>query len=418
MAFDGRKKFVVLGAFSLLHFLLAACTFNGLGVVLPYMVGELGWTWAAAGMGFTLLGVACGLSALSPALLIRRIGVARTQLIGGGVLALGFGCFAATQASTSYFLGAVLLGIGYSLCGTVPGVHVISSSFRRQSTAIGIYFTAGGLGAVAGPLLVYGTQELTSSWRLYWVGSAVAALLIAGFTAIATSASRAARSDAAIGGTVPDWQKVEGWSAKAALRTHQFYVVVAAYTAFLLINTTVHGFAVQHLTEAGLDIGLAAGAMSAIALIGAVGSAVAGMVGERVGARQLAMLSLAGNAVGTTALVFDGSWVAVAIFVVGLGVGFGFSYVSSTMLLLEFFGKRANLELYSVKCLFSTVAAAGPALGGVVRDRTGSFDAVFLGCAAVGFVLMLALLWVRRPVESAEPEALPVATPALVPHYG
>jgi hypothetical protein len=67
------------------------------------------------------------------------------------------------------------------------------------------------------------------------------------------------------------------------------------------------------------------------------------------------------------------------------------------MLLLDFFGKEANLDLYSLMCMISTVAALGPAFGGVVRDRLGNFDAVFMACAGLGVLLGLMVLLLRRP---------------------
>lgn len=397
MAFDGRPKYMALAALSLVYFLLSACTFNGLGVVLPYMVGELGWAWATAGLGFTLLGMTCGLSGLLPALLIRRIGVARTVLLGGGVMMAGFASLALTHSAPVYYLGTTLLGLGYSLCGTVPGLHVVSHAFRdRASTAIGIYFTAGGLGSVFGPLLVYGTQELTGNWRFYWAAAAGAALFFGALAAFATTADKAHPSGADKDKNAAGLPE-EGWSARTALRTPQYYVIVAAYSAFLLINTTLHGFAVQHLVESGLSMGAAATAMSAVALVGAAGSTVAGLAGEKIGARALTMASLGALTIGTAALATGASAPAVAIFVAGLGTGVGFSYVSTAKLLLDYFGKRANLELYSTMTLLSTVAAIGPAAGGVLRDLLGSFMPVFLIATALGLVFILALLGLRRP---------------------
>lgn len=409
MAFDGRAKYMALVALSLVYFLLSACTFNGLGVVLPYMVGELGWNWATAGLGFTLLGMTCGLSGLLPALLIRRIGVARTVLLGGGVMMAGFASLALTHSAAVYYLGTTLLGLGYSLCGTVPGLHVISHSFEnRASTAIGIYFTAGGLGSVFGPLLVYATQELTDSWRLYWAAAAGAAMLFGLLAAFATAASRARPAGAVETGAAGAAEE-GGWPARAALRTPHYYVIVAAYSVFLLINTTLHGFAVQHLVESGLGMGAAAAAMSAVALVGAVGSTVAGIAGEKIGSRHLTMASLGGLTIGTAALATGASGPAVIIFVAGLGIGVGFSYVSTAKLLLDYFGKKANLELYSIMTLISTVAAVGPAAGGVLRDRVGSFMPVFLICTALGLALMLVLLWLRRPDRHLQPQAHPAA---------
>ncbi|WP_374047273.1 hypothetical protein [Acinetobacter baumannii] len=80
----------VLVLFSLLFFLITAATFTSLGVVLPSMIEELGWSWTSAGFGFTLLGLACGLSSYVPAHTIRKFGVRITLLLGMVILVAGF----------------------------------------------------------------------------------------------------------------------------------------------------------------------------------------------------------------------------------------------------------------------------------------------------------------------------------------
>ena len=396
MTFDGRLKYVVLAALSLLFFVLNATTFNALGVILPYMVEDLGWTWAIAGVGFTLLGLACGLSGLMPALLIRRFGVSRTMLAGGAILLMSFACMGLTMSAEVYFLGTILLGIGFTICGQVPAVNVISHSFQKRSTAIGIYFTAGGLGSVAGPLIAYGTQELTGEWRFYWAGAAVASVLLSVFAATVT-ASRWNNRDA--GEDAAKAAAQTGWNVRDAFRTPQYYVIVGAFTSFLLINTTVHGFAVQHLSDSGIDIGSAATIMSIIALISAGGSTIAGVAGEKMKPLHLSLLSLGATVTGALALATGGHIASIAIATLGLGIGFGFSYVSVAMLLLDTFGKRPNLELYSTMSLISTSAAIGPALGGYVRDQTGSFSFVFLACAMLGLIFLVALSLLKRPLQ-------------------
>ena len=69
------SRWATFAALSLLYFLASAGTFSSLGVVLPAMVKELNWNWTQAGLGYTFLGVACGLSSLAAAACVRRLGV-------------------------------------------------------------------------------------------------------------------------------------------------------------------------------------------------------------------------------------------------------------------------------------------------------------------------------------------------------
>lgn len=406
MTFHGPLRFVVLAAMSLLYFLLMAGTFNALGVVLPRMVPAMGMDWTQAGFGFTLLGLACGLASLLPAITIRWIGIRATLVLGAVVLAAGFECLASAHGVLVYHVGTILLGLGFCFCGTVPGVHVISGLFEnRASTALGTYFTIGGLGSVAGPLIFSAIDSATGDWRLFWTSFAIATVVLGAFAAIVTGRGRSADSAAGIADEAAD---VSGWDTRAALRTPQLWVVVTAYTGCLLINTTVHSFAVQHLTERGLQLGQAAEIMSVAALIGAGASALAGVIGERITPRSLTALALAALALAAAMLALPQGPATLVPFTLCIGVGLGFSYVGTAMLLLDWFGKRPNLELYSTMCVVSTAAAAGPVLGGMVRDASGSFASVFATLAAIGLALIAMLAATRRPhVATAELSADP-----------
>ena len=385
--------YIVLQALCLMYFLLSAGTFNSLGMVIPSMVQEFGMSWAQAGFGFTLLGTACGIISLAPAWTIRKLGVGRTLLTGTVILFAGFGLLYASTGVMTYYLGTTLLGVGYCFCGTVPAVHVLSSTFRRRSTVLGLYFTIGNLGAVAGPMMYYGLQSGGMGWRSYWLLFAVAAVVIGGFSTIAASRLR-------LPGPEQHTQAVDGpaaWTVRAALGTVQFWVIVFAYTACLAINTTTHSFAYQHLLEHGIGEGRASQMISLSALVCAIGSALAGVAGEKTSPRALTMFSLGCLGFSAALLaVADGPLVLI-LWMIAFGGGLGFSYVSTVMLLQEYFGQKASLELYSIMMAVSTSAALGPALGGAIKDQTGSFSGVFFGLAALSAVLFCVVAVLRKP---------------------
>jgi MFS family permease len=192
------------------------------------------------------------------------------------------------------------------------------------------------------------------------------------------------------------------WTVRRALATPQFYIIVGAYTMYLLINTTAHGFAVEHLTERGIAPKAAAAMLSLEALVGAVLSVVGGVIGEKVRPKLLLIVSLAALIAGMTALALARGYPLMLIYAVGVGIGYGLSFLAATLLLLTYFGKRPNLELYSLMCLISTSAAIGPAFGGWARDRLGSFSGMFLLCAAVTFAMLVATLFLTPPSLTAK----------------
>ncbi len=388
-------------ALSLLYFLISAGTFSSLGVVLPAMVGEMSWNWTEAGLGYTLLGVACGLSSLAPAVLIRRIGVRGAIACGTVLCTAGFAGLALTHAIGLYLGSEVLVGVGFSLTTTVPGVHVITARFQKRSTMLGAYFTIGSLGQVAGPLIYVAIDGQTHQWRLYWWVFVVASAVLGAFATAATSGRRESISPSS-----PPPEKVgpadllkglQDWTVRRALKAPQFYVIVGAYTMYLLVNTTAHGFAVEHLRERGVDPRYAAAMLSLEALIGAVVAVVGGVAGEKVSAKSLLSVSLGALIVGMTALAYAHGYGLMLVYAVGIGLGYGLSFLASTMLLLNYFGHRANLELFSLMSLISTSAAIGPAFGGWARDTLGGFSGVFLLCAFATLLMLVATLFLKPP---------------------
>ena len=412
-------RWATFAALALLFFLVSAGTFSSLGVVLPAMVKELDWNWTQAGLGYTLLGVACGLSSLLAAAAVRRLGVRMTVVAGATMLVIGFGALAVTANVWVYLAATILIGVAFSLV-TVPGTHVLTGLFTKRSTILGAYFTIGALGGVAGPLL-YVVIAPAAGWRAYWWVFAATALLLGAFGAATTSGKEAAipadptSPEPATPGDLLDG--LQDWTVRRALATPQFYIIVGAYTMYLLINTTAHGFAVAHLTQRGVSSDAAAEMLSLEALVGAGVAVLGGWAGERVKPRVLMIVALASLIVGMSALAEARGYALMLVYAVGVGIGFGLSFVASTMLLLTFFGRRAYLELYSIMCLLSTAAALGPAVGGWTRDVFGSFSGVFHLCSAAALVTLIATVAMRKPRVATVDLPVGGAVAAAVDHF-
>ena len=191
MAVGPSRRWATFAALSLLFFLVSAGTFSSLGVVLPAMVKELDWNWTQAGLGYTFLGLACGLSSLAAAAFVRRLGVRMTLATGAAMLVAGFGALAVTHDVWVYLAATLVIGVAFSLV-TVPGTHVLTGLFAKRSTILGAYFTLGALGGVAGPLL-YVVIAPAAGWRAYWWVFSLAALVLGVFGANGRSRTRRRR---------------------------------------------------------------------------------------------------------------------------------------------------------------------------------------------------------------------------------
>ena len=99
----GARAWATLGLMSALYFIITAATFGSLGLALPAMVRELGWSWTGAGFGFSLLGFLCGITSAVPASAGPPFRRARLSAHGSVVMALAFLCLARTHGLLLYF---------------------------------------------------------------------------------------------------------------------------------------------------------------------------------------------------------------------------------------------------------------------------------------------------------------------------
>jgi cyanate permease len=390
------RAWATLASVSLLFFLVTALTFSSLGVVLPAMMAELHWSNSGAGFGYTLLGIFCGITSTIPATLIRRFGARATLLAGGAVMALAFAALAGVRDLTLYFIGCSLAGLGFTLLGTVPGTYLLTRTFRRPDFAFGLYFTVGGLGGVAGPPLYLFVQAL-HGWREFWVISGVLSLAAAALGALLVDT----RSNVAQSGGETQEITSEPWSAAAALKTPQFAVLAAAYSVFLIVDITVNNWSVKHLMGHGVSAAVAGSMISVGALVNAAARLGGGLVSRFVSVRQMLMLALVILIIGLGALSLARDMPMMLIYAAAIGIGSGLTFFAATILLLDYYGRGPNLELFSIVNLISTIGSVGPVFAGFVADRSGSFVPAFLSLAGLVLLVLLAVIWMKPPHRAA-----------------
>ncbi|MES2035127.1 MAG: MFS transporter [Pseudomonadota bacterium] len=420
MNLDELRSWLSLAGFSVLLFLITAVTYSSLGVVLPHMVQEMNWSWASAGLGFTLLGACCGASSFLPAYLIRKVGVRATILLGSAVMVAGFACLATTHGLPLYFVGAALLGVGYQAMALIPGTHVLGALFKGRARVFSIYFTSGSLGGIAGPFMVLGVMAQTGDqWRLFWIVMAVASIavglvcaaLVGGREWLAKAAEdmdAEIAADNAKPDTAPRFYRTtRDWTVKEAVRTPQFYILMAAYFMHLLGAVTVASLSVAHLTQIGVAAAVAGTLLSFESFASTASRILGGVFGEKVDPRHVLIGTQAVMAVGLAVLsIAGGSLLLQLLYAVGTGFGFGGTVLAVTMLLMNYYGRKNYLELFSLTCMIGAVSALGPFIGGLIRDNFGSFAPTFQLFSGVSVVVCLAAVVMRPPRHPAEVDAV------------
>jgi OFA family oxalate/formate antiporter-like MFS transporter len=386
----------MLAACGSLYVILMGSTFFSLGVILPHMMASVHMDWSQAGFGFTLLALAAGLSSMLPGAIIQLRGGRAAFAVGVAVMIAAYACLALCQTVAMYDAGTILLGIGFSLIGAVPGLHILGGwEVRRRAIVFGTYLALGGLGGAIWPSLAHLVIAGSGSWRGYW-------WCMAGLMGLAGGLSLLVIRDAPSAAIDTDMTLADaGFTLREAIGTTQFLVVAAGMAATYLVATTVNAFTVSYLAMIGTGTRVALATFSIQSACHAVFPLLMGGLADRVGAKRLLVLGLAMQAAGMVGLAHGTSIAMLVIFAIGVGGGYGTVFLATTLLLESYFGKRQFARIFGSNQLFTTISVVGPLIAGWVADKTGRLDLSFLGCAALLAATALWACTLRRPVWHA-----------------
>ena len=114
------------------------------------------------------------------------------------------------------------------------------------------------------------------------------------------------------------------------------------------------------------------------------------------------MIGLGSMTVGLWTLSTAESTTELLLYALMTGTGIGLTALSSTLLLLEWFGKKHNLELFSIMCTLVAISAVNALIGGAIRDATGSFTLAYQLFGSFPALVLIATLLTRRPRRPEE----------------
>lgn len=386
----------MLFATGVLYLIMMGSTFFSLGVVLPHMIASLHLSFGEAGFGFTLLAFAAGSSSMIPAVVINRTNGKTTLALGAIVLMLAYATLAVCTGPYLYYLGAILLGIGFSVIGAVPALHILTGwTDENRPLIFGAYLAFGGIGGAFWPAVVEGTIATFGDWRSYW-WVMVALIAAAGTICVALVRERPFSETA-------EAAEANAWTLGEALRTPQFFIIGCAIAAMYLVASTVNAFTVTYLTKIGVAAAMAVSTFSIQSACHSAFPLLIGGIARRVGVKFLLAFGLVIQAIGLVALAYGTSLPVLIVFAVGVGGGYGTILLATTLSLQEYFGRAHYAQIFGANQLFSTISVVGPVIIGWAADATGRFDLSFLACAALLLAAAIAALTLRPPeVESRE----------------
>ncbi|MGQ0655969.1 MAG: MFS transporter [Betaproteobacteria bacterium] len=375
---------------------------RGLGdsyaVFLVPLEREFGWSRSEVTGVYSVYLLVNGFTAPLAGLAFDRLGP--RWVYGAGMACLGAAFFLAAGLSSLwqfYLLIGALVGLGVSLNGMVPGSALLSRWYpTRLSTAIGIAFSAVGVGAL---VFVPLSQYLVShfDWRLAYRAYGVSLLALLPLVAFVLPWRRFAAGHPQ---HVARGAKGQGgWTLRQAMGTPVYWGLGVLFFCTATGMFAVSVQLVAFFIDAGFSPLAAAGAFGALSMLSAASIMGSGLLSERFGYRQTVTASFAGTAGGMLLLLAMTAVPATLLLllfipVFGLCMGVRGPIVSSVC--------TRSFPGASVATIYGTVyasnalgAAFGSWIGGLLHDLTGGYRAGIL--VALGFIAAAAApFWLVR----------------------
>ncbi|MCY4222371.1 MAG: MFS transporter [Thiotrichales bacterium] len=189
-------------------------------------------------------------------------------------------------------------------------------------------------------------------------------------------------------------------------RTRMFWAVFIAITLGTFTYASILPHVLAHLVNRGMTNASALTVLGTLATAGIGGKLGFGWLAERLGARRLMMVNLAGQAVfaALLALAFPAWMLALATPLFGLFMGgFGVLYI---LLVQESFGMRHFGSVMGLMNLGTVISyGAGPLIAGVSYDLSGGYGIAFLVTCGLFLTGVVALVFARPRAEPTRIEA-------------
>jgi MFS family permease len=321
-------------------------------------VGGFGWGWVSDRHGPRIVGIAGGLLLGTGLVLASRA----TNLL---TFQLAYGLFLGTAVGAFF----------------APMMATASAWFDRQR-ALAVSLVSAGLGMAPVTVAPFAQWLLSGhDWRtaqlvigiIAWVVLLPAALLLRRSPAIA----QAATGTASTAGRV--------FTARKALGSRQFVVLAATFFACCLAHAGPIFHVVSYAMICGLPAVAAVSVYSLQGLAGLGGRLLLGVLADRHGAKPVLIggLLLQALAIGAFLPASSlGEFYAVATV---FGLAYGGVMPLYAVLARDYFGPHVMGTVFGAATMVSCLGmAAGPAVGGWIFDRFGSYAGMHLSSLVIG----------------------------------
>jgi MFS family permease len=374
------------------------------GLFLAPMVAAHAWTASGFAFAIALQVLLNGISQPLCGQIADRIGGRRVIMAGALLQALAVLGMALTPDLPLFtFFAGVVMGVAVS----AAGMPVVMASLTRLLPEGRLRGRATGLGTAGssfGQFLVVPLVQLGISgfgWQAALLGVAAASLLMIPLALPLNDAPAPASAAAAP-------EQTAGQALSLAFRSTTFwclffgFFVCGLHVSFMSVH--LPGF----VASCHLPAVVGAGAISLIGLFNVAGSLISGELSGRWRRRELLVAIYAGRGLVMAVFLFaEKTTASVLVFSAVMGLLWLSTVPPTVALCARNFGTRWLATIFGLVFLGHQVGGfTGAWLGGLVFDRTGSYDLMWtISIAAAAFAAL-----VHLPVRDGPPA--PVAVPA------
>ena len=374
---------------------------HGFGLWLQPITQAQGWTRETFAFAIAIQNLSWGVCGIFAGMLADKLGAFKV-LLGGAVLySLGLVGMALSPTGFMFTLTAGVL-IGAAQAGTtyavIYGIIGRNISADKRSWAMGVAAAAGSFGQF---LMVPIESFLISN-----IGWQQALLILAGAVLLIMPLALGLRESGFGDGQAAKRDQTIVQALREAFKYPSFQLLMAGYfvCGFQVVFIGVH--MPSYLKDKGLSPEVAGYALALIGLFNVFGTYAAGSLGQRMPKKNILVFIYFTRAVVITAFIAAPlSPMSVYIFSSIMGLLWLSTVPPTNAAVAQIFGV-AHLSMLGGFVFFSHQIGSflGVWLGGVLYDRTGSYDIVWYITIALGIFAGLINLPVREaPIQRAAP---------------
>ena len=367
---------------------------HGFGLFLQPVTQAQGWTRETFAFAIAIQNITWGVAGIFAGMVADRFGAFRVIVAGALFYALGLVGMAYAPTPLLFTLSAgVLLGIAQAgtTYAVVYGVIGRNIAADRRSWAMGVAAAAGSFGQF---LMVPTEGFLIASfgWQQALVILGTAALTIIGLAWGLREPGFAAEG-------APKRQQSIVQALREAFKYPSFQLLMAGYfvCGFQVVFIGVH--MPSYLKDKGLAPQVASYALALIGLFNVFGTYAAGALGQRLQKKNILVFIYAARALVIAVFIWAPlSPLSVYVFSAVMGLLWLSTVPPTNAAIAQIFGV-AHLSMLSGFVFLSHQMGSflGAWLGGVLYDRTGSYDVVWYLTIALGVFGAL----INLPVKEA-----------------